>query len=277
MEKVTEFKDIAMQSLTTMWLEITKVFPNIIGALVVLLIGWIVTKLVVKIIKKVLVLARANKLDDKLNDIEIVEGKKLNFDTVKVVTGFVKWLMYIVLLITASDIMGLEVISNQISDLLAYLPQLFAALVIFMIGLLFANFVKNGLKSLFESMDLSGGKLISQVVFFLLLTFISITALNQAGIDTEIITNNVNMIIAAFLLAFAIAFGLGAREVVGKLLKTFYARKTFEIGQQITFQDEKYTVESVENISVILKNSKGKLVVPINDLVENQVQMQDQL
>ncbi len=277
MEKVTEFKDIAMQSLTTMWLEITKVFPNIIGALVVLIIGWLVTKIVVKIIKKVLKLAKANKLDDKLNEIEIIEGKKLNFDTIKVVSKFVKYLMYIVLLVTASDIMGLDIITKQIGDLIAYLPKLFSALVIFVIGLLFANFVKNGLKSLFESMDLSGGKMISQVVFFLLLTFISITALNQAGIDTEIITNNINMIIAAFLLAFAIAFGFGAREVVSKLLKTFYARKTFEVGQKIIFNNEDFAVEEVKSISVILKNTKGKLIVPIDDLVENQVQLQDQL
>ncbi len=277
MEKVTGFKDIAMESLTTMWLEISAIFPNLIGTFFVLLIGFFVTKLIVKIIKKVLKLAKVNKLDEKINEIEIVEGKNLNFDTVKVVSGFVKWLMYIMLIIMASDIMGLKIISEQIADLLAYLPKLLTALVIFMIGLLFANFVKNGLKSLFESMDLSGGKMISQVVFFLLLTFISITALNQAGIDTEIITNNINMIIAAFLLAFAIAFGLGAREVVGKLLKAFYARKTYEVGQEIVFNNETYTIDSVENISIILKNSNGKLIVPIDEIVENQVQMQDQL
>ena len=275
MDKVSEFSEVAMKSLTNIWLEITNIFPNIIGAFIVLIIGWIITKLVVKLIKKVLKLVKANKLDEKINEIEIVEGKQLNFDTVKVVSKVVKYLMYMILLVTASDIMGLDIITKQISDLISYLPKLFSALIVFIVGLLFANFVKNGLKSLFESMDLSGGKMISQVVFFLMLTFISITALNQAGIDTEIITNNINMIIAAFLLAFAIAFGLGAREVVGKLLKTFYARKTFEIGQNITFQGENYTVESVENISVILKNSKGKLIVPINDLVENQVHMQD--
>lgn len=277
MEKVSEFSDIAMKSLTSIWLEITNIFPNIIGALVVLIIGWLITKLVVKLIKKVLKIAKANKLDDKLNEIEIIEGKQLNFDTVKVVSKFVKYLMYIILLVTASDIMGLDIITNQISSLISYLPQLFASLVIFIVGLLFANFVKNGLKSLFESMDLSGGKMISQVVFFLMLTFISITALNQAGIDTEIITNNINMIIAAFLLAFAIAFGFGAREVVSKLLKTFYARKTFEVGQNISFNNENYSVEEVKSISVVLKNSKGKLIVPIDDLVENQVQVQDQL
>ena len=275
MEKVSEFSDVAMKSLTNIWLEITKIFPNIIGALIVLIIGWLITKLIVRLIKKVLKLAQANKLDNKINEIEIVEGKQLNFDTIKIVSKVVKYLMYIILLVTASDIMGLDIITNQISDLISYLPQLFAALVIFIVGLLFANFVKNGLKSLFESMDLSGGKMISQVVFFLMLTFISITALNQAGIDTEIITNNINMIIAAFLLAFAIAFGLGAREVVGKLLKTFYARKTFEVDQSIVFNNETYTIEAVQSISVTLKNAKGRLIVPINDLVENQVQLQD--
>jgi len=275
MEKVSEFSDVAMKSLTNIWLEITKIFPNLIGALIVLIIGWLITKLVVKIIKKVLKVAQAHKLDEKINEIEIIEGKQLNFDTIKVVSKVVKYLMYIVLLVTASDIMGLDIITKQISDLISYLPKLFAALVVFVVGLLFANFVKNALKSLFESMDLSGGKMISQVVFFLMLTFISVTALNQAGIDTEIITNNINMIIAAFLLAFAIAFGLGAREVVGKLLNTFYARKTYEVGQKIIFNNESYTIDTVQSISVILKNSKGKLIVPIKDLVENQVQLQD--
>ena len=275
MEKVTEFKDVAMESLVTMWLEITKIFPNIIGTIAVLLIGWMFTKILVKIIKKVLVLAKVNKLDDSINDIEIVEGKKLNFDTVKVVSSFVKWIMYIILLIMASDIMNMKIISQEISNLLSYLPKLFSAIVIFMLGLLFANFVKKGLKSLFDSMDLSGGKMLSQVVFFLLLIFISITALNQAGVDTEIITSNLIMILAAFLLAFAIAFGLGAREVVGKLLKTFYARKTFEVGQKLTFNDTSYTVESIENIFIVLKNNKGKLIVPIEDLIESQVQLQD--
>ncbi|NNK40920.1 MAG: mechanosensitive ion channel [Winogradskyella sp.] len=275
MEKVTEFKDVAMESLVSMWLELTKIFPNIIGTIVVLIIGWLVTKLVVKVIKKVLKLAKVNKLDDAINDIEIIEGKKLNFDTVKVVSSFVKWLMYIVLIIMASDIMNLKIISQEISNLLGYLPKLFSALIIFILGLLFANFVKKGLKSLFESMELSGGKIISQVVFFLLLIFITITVLNQAGVDTAIITSNITMIMAAFLLAFAIAFGLGAREVVGYLLKTFYARKTFEIGQKIVFNEKEYTVESIENISIILKNKDGKLIVPISDLTESQVHMQD--
>tara|TARA_R110002050_G_scaffold251241_2_gene389407 strand:- start:27692 stop:28519 length:828 start_codon:yes stop_codon:yes gene_type:complete len=275
MEKATEWKDIAMESLKAMWLEITKIFPSIIGTIIVLIIGWLITKLVVKIIKKALKLAKANKLDDVLNEIEIVEGKKLNFDTIKIVSNFVKWVMYIMLIIMASDIMNLTMISEQISNLLGYLPKLFAALVIFTIGLVLANVIKKGLKSFFDSMDLSGAKIISQVVFFLILIFTSITALNQAGIDTEIITSNITMILAAFLLAFALAFGFGAQKMVGELLKTFYARKTYEIGQNIEFNNIKGEVESIDGTSVTLKTSEGKLIVPITDIVESQVRIRD--
>ncbi|MEY8848642.1 hypothetical protein AB9K26_07490 [Psychroserpens sp. XS_ASV72] len=275
MDKVNEYKNIAMDSLTAMWLEITKIFPSIIGALIVLFIGWLITKIMVKLIKKALKMAKADKLDEKLNEIEIVEGKQLNFDTVKVVSTFVKWVMYIMILIMVSDILDLKIISEQISDFLGYLPKLFVALIIFTLGLLFANFVKKGLQSFFESMDLSGAKIISQVVFFLLLIFISITALNQAGVNTEIITSNLTMILAAFLLSFAIAFGLGAREVVADLLRTFYTRKTYEVGNKIVLDGQTYEIDSISNISVVLKNQNGKMVVPIKDIVENQIKVID--
>ncbi|WP_179345233.1 mechanosensitive ion channel family protein [Winogradskyella ursingii] len=275
MEEVTGFKNVAMESLKTMWLEISAIFPNIIGTLFILIIGFFIAKIVTKIIRKALTLAKVNKLDDKINQIEIIEGKSFNFNTIKVITSFVKWVIYIMLIIMASDIMGLTIISEQIGELLAYLPQLFTALLIFMLGLLFANFIKVGLISVFQSMGVAGGRIIGRIVFFLLLTFISVTALNQAGVDTEIITQNLVMIMAAFLLAFAIAFGLGAREVVSKVLRTFYARKTFHLGQKIMFNNKMYTIESVENISAILKNEEGRLVVPINDLVEKQIELKN--
>ncbi|TBN06328.1 mechanosensitive ion channel [Hyunsoonleella flava] len=275
MEKAAEWKNMAMESLTAIWSEISAIFPNIIGTILVLLFGWLLTKIVVKIIKKALKLAKANRLDDALNDIEIVEGKKLKFDTIKIVSNFVKWVMYIMLIIMALDIMNLTMISQKISELLGYLPQLFTALIIFTVGLLLANLIKKGLKSFFESMDLSGAKIISQVVFFIILVFVSITALNQAGVNTEIITGNITMILGAFLLAFALAFGLGARNAIEKVLNTFYARKLYEVGQIIEFNDIRGEVEAINSISITLKTKTGKIIVPIKDIVESQVSIQD--
>jgi hypothetical protein len=275
MDKLSEYKDTAMGSLSSMWPDIIQVGANIAIAIVVLILGWLISKIVTKIIKKALKLAKFSKLDEKINEIEIVEGKQLNFDSIKVVTKFVKLIMYIMIIIVISDVLGLQILSEKISEFLSYLPKLLVALVIFMIGLLFANFVKKGLKSLFESMDLSGGKMLSQVVFFLLLIFVSITALNQAGVNTEIITSNFTMILGSFLLAFSLAFGLGAREVVGDLLKTFYTRKTFEVGKKIEFQGKVYEIDAINNISVVLKSAEGQLVIPVKDIVENQIKVVD--
>lgn len=274
MEKISEWNKAVMNSLSTMGEELGKVIPNILGALVIFIIGWLLTKIVVGIIRKALKLAKANKLDDKINAIELFEGKKLNFDTIKVVTKFVKYVMYIMLLIMITDILNLTMISEEIKNLLQYLPKLFSALVIFTVGLLLANAVKKAIKSFFESMDLSGAKIISQAVFMLFLIFISITALNQAGVDTEIITSNITMILGAFLLAFAIAFGLGAQKVVGDLLRTFYARKTYEIGQKIKFNDVEGEVEAIDSIMLVLKTKDGKKIIPIKDLVESQVHIE---
>lgn len=275
MNNVTHWKDIAIESLLAMWIEITKVFPSIIGGIVILLIGWLATKLIVRILKKTLKLLKANKLDNILNDIEIIEGKNLNFDTIKIVSSFVKWALYVVLIVMVSDALNLTMISKQISNLLAYLPQLFAALVIFIIGLILANFLRKSVKSFFDSMDLSGSKIISQVVFFIILIFTSITALNQAGVDTQIITSNITMILGAFLLAFSLAIGFGAQKVVGELLKTFYARKTYEVGQVIEFNNVKGEIEAIDGISVKLKTATGTLIVPIKDIVESQVKIQE--
>jgi hypothetical protein len=275
MEKISEWNEGIMNSLSAITEEIAKVIPNLLGAIAIIIIGWLSTKLIVGIVKKALKLAKADKLDDKINEIELLEGKKLNFNVIKIITKFIKWILYILILVIVTDILNLTMVSEEIKNFLGYLPKLFSALIIFTIGLLIANFIKKTVKSFFESMDLSGSKLISQIIFFLLLTFISVTALNQAGVDTEIITSNITLILAGFLLAFSLAFGFGAHKVVGDLLKTFYARKTYEIGQQIEFNDVKGEVESINNITVTLKTENGKLVVPINDIVESQVRIQD--
>jgi len=77
MDKLSEYKDTAMGSLSSMWPDVMQVGANIAIAIVVLIVGWLIAKIVTKIIKKALKLANVSKLDDKINEIEIVEGSKL--------------------------------------------------------------------------------------------------------------------------------------------------------------------------------------------------------
>jgi len=263
---MSEWKNMATETLMGIFRDIASALPNIIGALVVLIIGWIVIKVVRFILKKVFRLAKLDTVSDKINDAKLFGESKVKID-------ISKWILVMVFVIVAADIMRLTVISEEIANLLRYLPILLSAVVILMIGLFAAKLIKKALLGLFESMGFGGGKLVSSIVFYIITIFVTITALNQAGIDTSLITNNFSLIIGAFLLAFAIGFGLGSRDVVTNLLKTFYARKTYAVGDKIKTKDIEGTIENIDTIFITLRTEKGKVVVPINEIVDTQVEV----
>lgn len=273
METVNEWTNLTIESLTAMGEKIMTALPNILGAIVILILGWIVTKIVLFLLKKILKFARVDKLTEKLNELKILGDSKIKFSVTKVITVFVKWIMFLVFLIIAADIMNWEVVSKEIGNLLRYLPRLFSAIALFMIGIYIAKFVKKAIKGFYESFDLSGSKIISTLVFYIIAVIVTITAMNQAGIDTTVVTNNVTIILGAFLLAIAIGFGLGSREVIRDLLRTFYTRKNYELGDQVKINQLEGIVEAIDNISMTLKTEKGKVIIPIKDVVENQVEI----
>lgn len=267
METLTNYKNMALENFSTVGI-------NIIKALLVLLFGWLFIKLLLMVLKKSLKLLKVDDLGKKMNDIEIFEGKKLNINLSKVILKFVKWALLLMLVIIVSEMMGLTIISEEIGNIISYLPQLLSAAAIFVIGLFIANFVKKAINTFFKSFELSGGKIISQIVFFILLSIISITALNQAGVNTDIITNNLTLIFGAFLGAFALALGLGSKEVISDLLKTYYTRRTYEIGMKIKYKDIEGEIMAIGDLSMTLKTLNGTLIIPIKEIVDNQIEIQ---
>ncbi|MFT7071506.1 mechanosensitive ion channel family protein [Patiriisocius sp. Uisw_017] len=105
--------------------------------------------------------------------------------------------------------MNWQFIFLEIGNLLSYLPRLFSAIALFMVGIYIAKFIKKSIQDFYNSFDFAGSKIISSLVFYIIAIIITITSLNQAGIDTTVVTNNVTLILGAFLLAMHrwIAFG----------------------------------------------------------------------
>ncbi|WP_422859240.1 mechanosensitive ion channel family protein [Flagellimonas sp. S174] len=273
METINEWKDLTFNSLITMGRDIASALPKIIGAIIILLIGWIVTKIILFILGKILKLAKVDTLSEKINEMDLFGKGDFKFDIAKIILGFVKWLLLLVFLIVAADILSWEIISTEIGNLLRYLPRLFSALALMMIGLYVGNFVKTTVKKLFDSLEFSGSNVVSNLLFYIIVIFISITALNQAGIDTTIITNNITMILGAFLLAFALGLGLGSRDIITDLLRSFYTRRTYAVGDKIVIGEHSGTVEAIENNTLTLVTKSGKYVIPIKDVASSKVEI----
>ncbi|GLU42458.1 mechanosensitive ion channel family protein [Allomuricauda sp. NBRC 101325] len=276
METINNWKDVTLDSLSGMGKEIAKVFPKIMGAIVVLLVGWLFIKLVLFLLGKILKLAKVDLLNDKINGMEMAGKGNFTIDVLKIILGFVKWLLVLAFLIVAADILNWTIISVEIGNLLHYLPRFFSALVLLMIGFYIGNFVKSTVKRVFDSFEFGGSNIVSNLLFYVIVIFMSITALNQAGVDTTIITNNITMVLGSFLLAFSLGIGLGSRDVVSDILKSFYTRKNYAVGDKIVIGENEGVIEAIENNSLTLLTETGKFVIPIKDVVSQKVEIKSQ-
>lgn len=275
METVDKWKDLTFETLRIIFQDIAAALPGIFGAFVVLTFGWLFIKITTFVLKRIFKAIQLDRFSEKINNAKLFGDSDIKIEISKILTGFIKWVLWLVFIIVAADIMGLSIISSEIANLLRYLPVLLSALVIFMVGLYLAKIIKGTIVKVFDSLGFGGGKILGNVLFYLIIVFVSITALNQAGVDTEIITNNFTIILGAFLLAISLALGLGSREVVGDLLRTFYTRKIYEIGDKVTIGKLKGKVIGIDNISMVIKTKTGKVVIPIKKVVGKTVLVEE--
>ena len=273
MKLAIQLDQVNLSIFEDMWQELLKFMPKLIAVIVVLIIGWLLIKIISFLIKKALKFSKIDVLADKLNEIDLF--KNVSIKPTIIVVKVVKWILVLFMFIIISEILGLQMLTEGIASFIGYLPKLFSAIAILMIGIYIANIIKNAIQSLFKSLDLGGSNVIGNIVFFAIVVIVAITALNQAGIDTEMITSNLTLILGSLLLAFTIAFGLGSKEIVQRLLFGFYSRKNLSVGQKIKIGNIEGTIEAIDNIYLTLITDDGKFIFPIKEVNDTIIQVLD--
>lgn len=273
MEKLTDWTQIAIHSLVALGQTIMSTLPNLIGALFLIIIGWVLAKILSFAVRKALRLVGFDKFSAKIKMDDVLERANVTITASQLVGKFVYWIIILLFFVTASDTLGWTVVSQSISDLIAYIPKLFSGIIIFIIGLYIADFIKKGLIGIFDSLGISSGKLVSDVAFYIILVLITMTALSQAGVDTTIITSNITVILGGIILAFAVSFGLGSRDVLTNILSSFYSRNNFKTGQKIEMQDVSGTIVKIDSTSCTIKTKDGKIIIPVSKLLSENVKV----
>ncbi|WP_158839065.1 mechanosensitive ion channel family protein [Polaribacter sp. L3A8] len=259
--------------LQTLWNNFIDFLPQLLKGIGFLIIGWLLIKLLLYVIKKALGYTKIDSLPEKLNVDEIFGESSLKIQPTKIIITAIKWVLILVFIIVGSELLGLRMVSEQLSGLIAYLPKLISALIIFAIGIYVANLVKKALFSMFKSLELTGGNLVGNIAFYLIAIVVTVTALNQAGVNTDLITSNLSIILGAILASFTIAFGLGSRDVIKRLLFGYYTRKNIQEGDKVIVNGVEGVVGVIDNICVILITKEGKVILPIKDIVDNRIEV----
>lgn len=269
----TQLSDFNSSFSENMWNSFLEFIPKALLAIAFFIVALIVLKVVNFVLSKLLKVTNIDSLTTKLNEAELFGKSDFTVQPSKIILKFVKFLLIMIFVVIGAEKLGLHMVTEGIGSFIAYLPVLITALLIFVIGVYLGSLVKGAIQKAFKSLEISGSNLASNIAFYAIVVIVTITALNQAGIDTSMITSNLTMIVGALLAAFTIAFGLGARDVILRLLLGFYTRKNIGIGQAVEIGEIKGVVTAIDNIALVVKTDEGTILLPIKDVVDVAIKL----
>lgn len=247
--------------------------PNILGAIIILIIGWIIAKVASGLIKKLFKSLQIDKLAEKLNDIDIISKANIKIVPSVIISKIVYYLFLLIFLIAATDKLGMPAISNLVSDIINYVPNLLTALVLLAIGLVLADLVKGMVLTACKSLGIPSANIISTVVFYFIFLNILLSALAQAKVNMEFITLNLALVIGGVVLAFAIGYGLASKTQMANMLASFTVKKKYSIGDNLTVDGHSGTVTDIDNNTITLETEGKKVIMPLSKLTENNVEV----
>ena len=250
------------------------IIPNLIGAIIVFVIGWLIAKIIARIIKRVLKTIGIDKIGDKLNDIDIVQQSSM---TIVPSTLLSKVFYYIILLfvtVASTEVLQVEAVTNLVSDLLAYTPNILVALLLLGVGLLIADLIKGMVQTACESFNIPSSKLIANIIFFLILIVAMISALTQLGIETDFMITVVTIILGGIVLAFSIGYGLASKETMANYLASRQGKDKFQLGHVIKVGEVAGEIIDIDSSTVtILSGDNRTIIIPFWKLSSETVEI----
>ncbi len=275
MNKLPNLKDILIDTFSKLIEQFSTFTSNLISAIVILLVGWIVAKTTSLIIKNVLSRVGIDKIGDRIKEIDAIKKFNLDFKLSKVISLIVYIFILLFLSVSAADKLGVPAISSMFLTLVNFIPKVIVASVMTLLGLFLSDLARNFVVSLCKSFNIASGKLIGMGVFFFLLFITVILALGQAGINTALLESSFNIIIGGMVFAFSIGYGLASKDILLNIMSSFYSKNKFSEGQVIEISGVKGKILKIDNTSLILDTNGSQTIFPLKVLQSEKVTIFD--
>jgi hypothetical protein len=263
---INNWSDVISNTFSEFWNQLINFLPKFIGAIVVMVAGWLIAKLVQTLLKKLIYKFSKNAQIQKT----IKSSDKSFVDNIAItLSKFAFWIIILLFLVISTELIGWNIVSNEIGLLFRYIPKLFSGIVIIIVGFYVSRLLRELILTSFSSLNIVGAKIFSSIIFYVLITFVTIMAINQIGIETSILNQNITLIIGAVLISFALAFGFASKNIIENFIAGSYMRSNLKIGDKIKLKHIEGIVESMDATTVHIKNKKETYIVPLKELINN--------
>ena len=226
---INEITEPFFQPVLEVWAKLSAYVPRLVAAFTFVLFGLFIARVASSLLEQFLRKIKLDSYTSRVGINEILIRFGLGKSLTQVVSFVVYWSLLLVFLVTAANILNLTVISDILHRfVIIFLPKMAAAIFIGFGGLLFARFMADIVFNSAVSNNLRGGRSLSKIVHFVIVVFTLIAAIEQLGIKMKMIIGGINIMLASLGLAFAIAVGLGAKDMAHDLLKNLFTENKEE-------------------------------------------------
>ena len=208
-----------VDSLHGLWNEVVAFLPNIIVAIIFLLLGWLIAILLARVVYKILEFIKIDVLADKLGLAELSKRAGRQLSLARLGEWLVKWFVIIGFFIAAADVLGLTQVSEFLyGKVFPYFGNVIVAVAILLIGIVAANFLGNLVQGVVSASQLHSGRALATITRWAILIFSVLAALSQLDVASSFLQDLFIAVVAMFAIAGGLAFGLGGRDHAKRIL-----------------------------------------------------------
>ncbi len=249
--------------------------PRVATAIFIIIVGIIIAKIIAKIIKNILAKMQVDKLGDKIQEIDIVQKSNVQIKISSIISKFVYYILLLFFMIASAEALGMPAISNLVSDIINFIPNLIVAIIMIVLGLLVAEALKNIVHTALKSLGIPSASMISNFVFYFILITVFVSALRQAAIETEFLETNISIIISGVVFAFAIGYGLASKDILKNFLSSFYNKGRIKVGDKVSVGDVSGEIEEIDNTTVTIRSNDRRIIYPLSQVLGDKITVHD--
>ncbi len=265
----TDWATTLEQSVITSASTFIAFLPKLLGALILVLLGYGIGKIVSFATNRVLGMMGLNRFLARTALQAVLERSATKKTVTELVGLALFWVIFLLFLISATETLGLSTLSLALTGLAYYLPRVGVALLIIVLGLLAANFIRELIHLACTKAGIAQGLILAQAFYVAAILLIVVTAINQLGVDTTLLNSTLIILVAGIISGSALSFGLGARTAVANLIAAHYLQPVLRVGQKVRAGQVQGEVVAITPIAIILDTAEGRVVIPASHFIEN--------
>ncbi|MEX2144828.1 MAG: hypothetical protein WD712_00395 [Candidatus Spechtbacterales bacterium] len=211
--------DVFVLSMQDLWTQLVEFLPTILGALAVLIVGWVFAVVLGKAVVRLARALQVDKFVSKTGIMEQLHKMGLEWEVSSFLGGLVRWFFIIVAFLAAVDLLGLQQLSAYIRDILLYIPNIVVAALILLVAAVLASFLDRLMKASVRAAGIGPEKFVSAMTRWSVWGFAGLAALSQLKIASAFVETLFMGLVAMLAIAGGLAFGLGGQGVARDLLE----------------------------------------------------------